>query len=69
MAEGGKITNPHVVIVGGGYGGSVVAMAMKKKNVNYTLIDARPALHHCLAAVRATVVKGKLIITCDTISS
>nr|XP_002126981.1 apoptosis-inducing factor 2-like [Ciona intestinalis] len=46
----------HLVIVGGGYGGSHLALQMIKANIcKVTLIDPRDAMFHSIGALRATV--------------
>ncbi len=47
-----------VVVVGGGYGGSTLALALLKAGANFTLIDCKPVFHHNVASVRAAVVPG-----------
>ena len=48
-----------VVVVGGGYGGSTLALALLKAGANFTLIDCKPVFHHNVASVRAAVVPGE----------
>lgn len=43
----------HVVIIGGGYAGSALALALQKKGTNFTLVDPKDAMHHNVASVRA----------------
>jgi len=50
--------NDHVVVIGGGYGGSQLCTMLQKNKMSFTLIDARPFMHHNVAAVRAAVVPG-----------
>ncbi|XP_038051096.1 ferroptosis suppressor protein 1-like [Patiria miniata] len=47
----------HVVIVGGGYGGTVVALKLQGK-CKITLIDPKEAFHHCLGALRSCTEDG-----------
>jgi len=49
----------HVVIVGGGYGGALLAVLLKKKNFcKVTLIDPKNCMVHCIASLRSCVEKG-----------
>ena len=54
-------TDKRVVIVGGGYAGVKVAMALKDYNV--VLIDAKDSFVHNVANVRAVVNPCKYFIT------
>ncbi|XP_038051094.1 ferroptosis suppressor protein 1-like [Patiria miniata] len=47
----------HVVVVGGGYGGTVVALKLQGK-CKITLIDPKEAFHHCLGALRSCTEDG-----------
>ena len=49
----------HVVIVGGGYGGALLAVLLKKKNFcKVTLVDPKDSMIHCVASLRSCVEKG-----------
>ncbi|XP_061600882.1 apoptosis-inducing factor 2 [Cololabis saira] len=48
----------HVVIVGGGFGGTAAALQLKSRGLKFTLIDVRDAFHHNVAALRAAVTPG-----------
>jgi len=53
----------HVVIVGGGYGGALLAVLLKKKNFcKVTLIDPKDCMIHCVASLRSCVEKGTLVM-------
>ncbi len=56
--------NVHVVIVGGGFGGIAAAQHLKHHEVPFILIDVLDAFHHNVAALRASVQAGMLIIRC-----
>ncbi|XP_038051097.1 ferroptosis suppressor protein 1-like [Patiria miniata] len=47
----------HVVVVGGGYGGTVVTLKLQGK-CKITLIDPKEAFHHCLGALRSCTEDG-----------
>jgi len=51
----------HIVIIGGGYGGKDLAMALIKMNVKVTVIDPKDFFHHNVASVRAFVDKSRQI--------
>uniref|UniRef100_A0A4W3H6U0 Ferroptosis suppressor protein 1 n=1 Tax=Callorhinchus milii TaxID=7868 RepID=A0A4W3H6U0_CALMI len=58
---GGKLStdeNVHVVIVGGGFGGTTAAKQLKAYHIPYTLIDIKLAFHHNMGALRASVKSG-----------
>ena len=59
---GSKLRDTRVVIVGGGYGGVTVAMALKGK-CKLTLIDPKDHFFHNIGALRACVEPGMLLIT------
>ena len=48
----------HVVIVGGGYGGTELALGLQKAQAKYTLIDRTDSFQHTVAAVRAISEEG-----------
>ena len=48
----------RIVIVGGGYAGTKLAMALMKMEANFTLIDVKESFAHNLANVRAIVEPG-----------
>lgn len=58
----------HVVIVGGGYGGTQLALGLKEAGAKYTLIDRKDAFQHIIGAVRAISADGKrkstILMTC-----
>ncbi|XP_022107055.1 apoptosis-inducing factor 2-like [Acanthaster planci] len=58
---GGKqsaaVQDKHVVVIGGGYGGIVVALKLQGK-CKLTLIDPKEAFHHCIGALRACTEDG-----------
>ena len=61
MGNGASLSvQKHVVVVGGGYGGSVAAMALKKANIPFMLIDSRDCMHHNVAGLRAAVEPGEI---------
>ena len=61
MGNGASLSvQKHVVVVGGGYGGSVAAMALKKARIPFTLIDSRDCMHHNVAGLRAAVEPGEI---------
>jgi len=45
----------HIVIIGCGYGGKELALALIKLNANVTVVDAKEYFHHNVASVRAVV--------------
>ncbi|KAM6956683.1 ferroptosis suppressor protein 1 [Aplochiton taeniatus] len=45
----------HVVVVGGGFGGTAASHQLKSKGMPFTLIDLMDAFHHNVAALRASV--------------
>jgi 2-polyprenyl-6-methoxyphenol hydroxylase-like FAD-dependent oxidoreductase len=47
-----------VVVVGGGYGGVLCAVALKKAGVHYRIVGERDYFHHNVAALRAAVDPG-----------
>ena len=49
----------HVVIIGGGYGGTTLALELLKKKANFTLVDPKDSFHHNVASVRAVVKEGQ----------
>ncbi|XP_010868511.1 apoptosis-inducing factor 2 [Esox lucius] len=57
---GGQVSvdNVHVVVVGGGFGGTAAAQQLKSSGIPFTLIDLRDAFHHNVAALRASVKSG-----------
>ncbi|KAL0964298.1 hypothetical protein UPYG_G00321950 [Umbra pygmaea] len=57
---GGQISvdNIHVVVVGGGFGGTAAAQQLKSSGIPFTLIDLCDAFHHNVAALRASVKSG-----------
>uniref|UniRef100_A0A8C2A409 Ferroptosis suppressor protein 1 n=1 Tax=Cyprinus carpio TaxID=7962 RepID=A0A8C2A409_CYPCA len=54
--------NVHVVIVAGGFGGIAAAQHLKHHGVPFMLINILDAFHHNIAALRASVQTGMLII-------
>ncbi len=52
-------TDIHVVIIGGGYGGTQLALGLKKAGAKYTLIDMKDSFQHVVGAVRAIVEEGE----------
>ncbi|XP_059081447.1 ferroptosis suppressor protein 1-like isoform X2 [Tigriopus californicus] len=48
----------HVVVIGGGYGGTTCALALKKHGIPYTLVEPKEYFHHNVGALRAAVDKG-----------
>jgi len=65
MGVGGSIPAPegmHLVIIGGGYGGSTLAVQLLKSNFcKITLIDPKEAMLHSMGALRTVVDESKLI--------
>ncbi|XP_076807000.1 ferroptosis suppressor protein 1-like [Clavelina lepadiformis] len=62
MGSGGSTQlrdeNKHIVVVGGGYGGSYLAFLLRKKNhCKVTLIDPKDAMIHSVGALRTAVDK------------
>ena len=57
-----ELENIHVVIIGCGYAGLQMAAGMKKWNVAFTIIEPKDYMHHCVAALRAAVNTGILMI-------
>lgn len=55
-----SVDNVHVVIVGGGFGGIAAALQLKSRGFSFTLIDVRDSFHHNVAALRASVQRGKV---------
>ncbi|XP_012683015.2 apoptosis-inducing factor 2 [Clupea harengus] len=58
---GGRLSvdpDTHVVVVGGGFGGTAAAQQLKSYGIKFTLIDMRDAFHHNPAALRAAVQSG-----------
>ncbi|XP_021423415.1 apoptosis-inducing factor 2 isoform X1 [Oncorhynchus mykiss] len=53
-----SVDNVHVVVVGGGFGGTAAAQQLKSRGIPFTLIDLRDAFHHNVAALRAAVQSG-----------
>ncbi|XP_064788331.1 apoptosis-inducing factor 2 isoform X2 [Oncorhynchus masou masou] len=53
-----SVDNVHVVVVGGGFGGTAAAQQLKSRGIPFTLIDLRDAFHHNVAALRASVQSG-----------
>ena len=49
----------HVVVVGGGYGGTDLALGLKKAEAKYTLVDRTDSFQHIVGAVRAIAEDGK----------
>ena len=49
------LSKKHIVIIGGGYGGSELATLLLKHNLPFTLIDPKDFFHHNVAALRAAV--------------
>ena len=41
-----ETTDRHVVIIGGGYGGIELAIALQKWKIPFTLIDPKEYFHH-----------------------
>ena len=60
VCQSTQITNRHVVIIGGGYGGVELASLLKKWKVPFTLIDPKEYFHHNVGALRAVIDEGKL---------
>ena len=61
MGNGASLSvEKHVVVVGGGYGGSSTAMALKKARIPFTLINSRDCMHHNLAGLRAAIEPGTI---------
>ncbi|KAK6293525.1 hypothetical protein J4Q44_G00358510 [Coregonus suidteri] len=60
LIMGGQVSvdNVHVVVVGGGFGGTAAAQQLKSRGIPFTLIDLRDAFHHNVAALRASVQSG-----------
>lgn len=59
---GGRLSvdpDTHVVVVGGGFGGTAAAQQLKSYGIKFTLIDMRDAFHHNPAALRAAVQSGE----------
>lgn len=54
-----SVDNVHVVVVGGGFGGTAAAQQLKSRGIPFTLIDLRDAFHHNVAALRASVQSGE----------
>lgn len=54
-----SVDNVHVVVVGGGFGGTAAAQQLKSRGIPFTLIDLRDAFHHNVAALRAAVQSGE----------
>lgn len=50
-----ELEKMHVVIVGGGYGGTELALNLLKMDIPFTLIDPKEFFHHNVAALRASV--------------
>ena len=60
MGNGASLSvQKHVVVVGGGYGGSVAAMALNKARIPFTLINSRDCMHHNLAGLGAAIQPGE----------
>ena len=54
-------SNKEIVIIGGGYGGSLLAHKLVKGNVGkVTLVEPRDGLVHNIGALRVVVDKSKL---------
>ncbi len=51
-----------VVIVGGGYGGVALALALRRRGINFVLIDAKEFFHHNVGALRSAVYPGCAIL-------
>ena len=45
----------HVLIIGCGYGGLRVAAELTKAGLQFTLVEPKQFMHHCVAALRAAV--------------
>lgn len=45
----------HIVIIGGGYGGTELGTLLLKEGIPFTLIDPKEYFHHNVAALRAAV--------------
>lgn len=52
----------HVVIVGGGFGGIAAASQLQALNVPFMLVDMKDSFHHNVAALRASVESGELLL-------
>ena len=56
-----KCENTHVVIIGGGYGGLLLAHKIKSNHVcKVTLVDPKDSMVHYVAALRSSVIPGIL---------
>lgn len=60
VTELAKEQSVHVVVIGGGYGGTACALALKKHGIPFTLIEPKEYFHHNVGALRAAVDKGEL---------
>ena len=56
-----KCENTHVLIIGGGYGGLLLAHKIKSNHVcKVTLVDPKDSMVHYVAALRSSVIPGVL---------
>jgi monoamine oxidase len=53
----------HVVIVGGGFGGIAAASQLQALNIPFMLVDTKDSFHHNVAALRASVESGKVLLS------
>lgn len=51
-----------MVIVGGGFGGIAAASQLQALNVPFMLVDMKDSFHHNVAALRASVESGELLL-------
>ena len=64
MGNGASLSaERHAVVVGAGYGGTQVALALKKCGIPFTVINSRDCMHHNIASLRAAIEPGKQIIS------
>lgn len=49
------LAKKHIVIIGGGYGGTELGTLLQKEGIPFTLIDPKEYFHHNVAALRAAV--------------
>ena len=54
-----KCEDTHVLIIGGGYGGLLLAHKIKSNHVcKVTLVDPKDSMVHYVAALRSSVIPG-----------
>ena len=56
-------SNKEIVVIGGGYGGSLLAHKLVKENVGkVTLVEPRDGMFHSIGALRTVVDEGEYTV-------